>query len=97
MNPFNAMQLQLTRRHFLGRAAKGIGSLALASLLNPRLFADTPAEDGQSEQSALRHHQLTSLGGPLQRRGRRCQDRATGASRHHGADGDRGWRTIKRC
>jgi hypothetical protein len=29
-----------TRRRFLGRAANGIGSLALASLLNPRLWAN---------------------------------------------------------
>src|SRR5688572_1898683 len=33
-------QLQLlTRRHFFGRTAGGIGTAALASLLNPRLFA----------------------------------------------------------
>ena len=28
-----------TRRQFLGRTSSGIGSVALASLLNPRLFA----------------------------------------------------------
>ena len=33
--------LKLTRRHFLGRASCGIGSLALASLLNPRAFGAT--------------------------------------------------------
>ena len=32
--------LLLTRRHLLGRAATGVGTLGLASLLNPRLFAD---------------------------------------------------------
>src|SRR4051794_30460671 len=34
-DPFN---LQLTRRTLLGRTAKGVGSLALACLLNPRLL-----------------------------------------------------------
>ena len=33
-----------TRRQFLGRASVGIGSAALASLLNPGLFASGPAE-----------------------------------------------------
>jgi hypothetical protein len=32
-------RLLLTRRHFFGRAAAGIGGAALASLLDPRLFA----------------------------------------------------------
>jgi hypothetical protein len=35
MNPFERMQLQQTRRAFLGRAATGVGSIALASLMNP--------------------------------------------------------------
>ena len=34
-NPF----LDITRRQFLGRASTGIGAAALASLLNPQLFA----------------------------------------------------------
>jgi hypothetical protein len=33
----------LTRRHFLGRTATGLGAAALASLLDPRLFAEAPA------------------------------------------------------
>ncbi|HEY4313850.1 MAG TPA: DUF1501 domain-containing protein [Pirellulales bacterium] len=33
----------LTRRHFFGRTATGIGTAALASLLNPELFAATTA------------------------------------------------------
>ncbi len=42
---FDQYKLNLTRRAFLGRAATGIGSVALASLLNPRLFADeSPAK-----------------------------------------------------
>src|SRR5438093_7098354 len=36
-------QLLLTRRQFFGRSAAGIGTAALASLLNPRLFSGRPA------------------------------------------------------
>jgi hypothetical protein len=40
LDAFNEQRLQaITRRHFFGRCATGIGSLALASLLNERLFA----------------------------------------------------------
>src|SRR5687767_1779600 len=39
MNPFDQYKLQLTRRSFLGRASRGIGGVALASLINPQLFA----------------------------------------------------------
>src|SRR6185369_8237429 len=39
MNPFEFWRLQQTRRSFLGRAAMGIGSAALASLLNPEVLA----------------------------------------------------------
>ena len=39
MNPGREHQLLLTRRHFFGRSAVGIGTAALASLLNERLFA----------------------------------------------------------
>src|SRR5262245_61552555 len=39
MNPFRESQLVHTRRHFFGRAATGIGTAALASLLDERLFA----------------------------------------------------------
>jgi hypothetical protein len=40
MNPYRELPRLLTRRHFFGRAAAGIGTAALASLLNERLFAD---------------------------------------------------------
>ena len=40
MNPLNEHALLETRRHFFGRSATGIGAAALASLLNPQLFAD---------------------------------------------------------
>ena len=44
----------LTRRHFFGRAATGIGAAALASLLNPKLFADEAAS-GPATLGALQH------------------------------------------
>jgi hypothetical protein len=39
MNPLLEKQLLVTRRHFFGRSATGIGVAALASLLNERLLA----------------------------------------------------------
>ena len=39
---FKARMEQLTRRHFFGRSARGLGGLALASLLNPKGFAASP-------------------------------------------------------
>lgn len=39
MNLFQKEQLLLTRRQLFGRTATGIGGAALASLLNPELFA----------------------------------------------------------
>jgi hypothetical protein len=39
MNEWERQRLLLARRTFLGRTAAGLGSLALASLLEPRLFA----------------------------------------------------------
>src|SRR6185503_403057 len=48
MTPFDLHAQQLTRRAFLGGAAAGLGSLALNSLLTPRVFgaaAAAPAAD----------------------------------------------------
>ena len=39
MNPLFENQLMLTRRHFFGRMATGIGAAALGSLVNPGLLA----------------------------------------------------------
>jgi uncharacterized protein (DUF1501 family) len=39
MIPYDEYQSLLTRRHFFGRTATGIGTAALASLLNERMFA----------------------------------------------------------
>src|SRR5690606_19386642 len=44
MDLYREHQLLTTRRHFFGKAACGLGSAALASLLNPDLFAATPAD-----------------------------------------------------
>jgi uncharacterized protein (DUF1501 family) len=41
MDPVRENQLVMTRRQLLGQTATGIGTMALASLLNPRLFAET--------------------------------------------------------
>jgi hypothetical protein len=38
MDPQKELALTLTRRHFFGRSAAGIGSIALGSLLNPALL-----------------------------------------------------------
>ena len=40
MNFWKENSLSMTRRHFFGRGAKGIGSLALGSLLQKDLFSD---------------------------------------------------------
>ena len=48
--------LHVTRRHFLRRSATGIGSLALASLLNPQLFAAaSPAGKAHGGLAGLPH------------------------------------------
>ena len=43
LNPLRESELIETRRHFFRKSATGIGTAALASLLNPKLFA-SPAE-----------------------------------------------------
>ena len=48
MNPWEEYRRLETRRHFLGRTATGIGTVALGSLLNPQLFAATPAPTGEA-------------------------------------------------
>ncbi len=53
MDPRSEYQHLLTRRHFFGRTATGLGTIGLASLLNPSLFAAPAASD--EEQPALSH------------------------------------------
>jgi hypothetical protein len=55
MSPFEERKIKLTRRAFLGRSGAGLGSLALASLLDPSLLCagllragETPRRDGAS-------------------------------------------------
>ena len=52
MNPFREHALLMTRRHFFGRTAVGLGAAALGSLLNPGLFA-ADSEDLLSVKGAL--------------------------------------------
>jgi len=61
--------LQVTRRQFLGRTATGIGVAALASLLNPKLFAATASGKPQVPHFAPRAKRiiwLTQAGAPSQ-------------------------------
>lgn len=57
MHPLQQHALQETRRYFFGRSAAGLGTAALASLLNPQLFAadaaGTPAPGAPAIQGAL--------------------------------------------
>src|SRR5438552_3461124 len=53
MDLYREHQLLLTRRQLFGRTAAGIGSAALASLLNDRLFA--VAADGSLNTEAINH------------------------------------------
>ena len=46
MDPRQRLEALLTRRHFFGRTSSGIGVMALASLLDPQLFAATPDRQG---------------------------------------------------
>jgi hypothetical protein len=48
MHPLIERQQQLSRRLFFSRASAGLGSVALASLLEPRLFADDDVQTPQA-------------------------------------------------
>jgi hypothetical protein len=73
MDPLRERSLLINRRHFFGRAATGIGALALGSLLNPSLFAAN-AEDSREfplgkphfAPKAKRVIYLFMAGGPAQ-------------------------------
>src|SRR5262245_2407000 len=49
MDPIREHNLLLTRRHFFGRMATGIGTAALGSLLNPSLFAATAGDSNKTK------------------------------------------------
>jgi hypothetical protein len=59
-------RMSLTRRTFLGRASAGLGSLALASLLDPRLRAQMPANGVHFPAKVKRVIFLYMSGGPSQ-------------------------------
>src|SRR5687768_17150489 len=45
MNPldFTHLRTAMSRRHFFGQSANGLGTAALASCVNPKLFAGSPS------------------------------------------------------
>ena len=53
MNPLRESKLIETRRHFFGRAAGGIGTAALASLLNENASATTSAGDTKKQAGGI--------------------------------------------
>src|SRR5215208_6504466 len=55
MHPLREHQLLLTRRHFFGRSATGIGMAALATLLRDDLFAAAPPVVGTPGLPGLPH------------------------------------------
>jgi hypothetical protein len=75
MDPLRENTLLLTRRHFFGRMATGIGTAALGSLLNPALFSALSRESSDGKNSlglphfpprAKRVIYLFMAGGPSQ-------------------------------
>ncbi|MFN0022017.1 MAG: DUF1501 domain-containing protein, partial [Pirellulaceae bacterium] len=61
MNPMMHHQQLLTRRHFFGRTATGIGTAALASLLNPSLFAADSKNSQKLPRGGIRPGALDKL------------------------------------
>ncbi len=59
MQPLDELARMETRRHFFGKAAAGIGTAALASLLNPSLFAAGTAAAGRRRQLSARCRHCT--------------------------------------
>jgi hypothetical protein len=57
MIPFEQMKLRMTRRAFFGRAATGVGAIALGSLLNPSavLAADNRVRDQREKWRGVVH------------------------------------------
>ncbi len=64
MDLFREQQLFMTRRHFFGRMATGIGTAALASVLNPNALASAPKT--HATPKAKRVIYLFMAGGPSQ-------------------------------
>ena len=75
MNSIPEHRLQVNRRHFFSRTSTGLGTLGLASILNPGLFGDeAPGRNAIGGLSDLPHHgpkvkrviYLFQSGGPSQ-------------------------------
>jgi hypothetical protein len=74
MDPLRERSLLMTRRHFFGRTAAGIGVAALGSLLNPGIFSALAGSSGQRYPLAEPHFPakakrviyLFMAGGPAQ-------------------------------
>src|SRR5689334_20255738 len=56
MNDLERTRLHVSRRTFLSRAGTGIGSLALASLLEPRLLGPAQAEETEGKVKIPAYH-----------------------------------------
>ena len=65
-NPLDELKLRLTRRALMGRTTTGLGALALASLLNPRLLkgADIPPKGVDADLMADAGHWTGILKAP---------------------------------
>jgi hypothetical protein len=70
MDPIRENQLLITRRHFFGRTATGLGAAALGALLNPSIFAkeavEYPLRHTHLPAKAKRVIYLFMAGGPAQ-------------------------------
>ena len=55
MDPRREYALAMTRRHFFGRSAAGLGTAALASVLNPGLLSAAPGPQTFGTMPALHH------------------------------------------
>ena len=47
MNDYERLRWEITRRTFLGRATRGVGTAALATLLSPALLAPPSQADNR--------------------------------------------------
>ena len=65
MDGLDDLKFNCTRRHFLSAASLGIGSTALAALLDPSLLAAGPRRRARPDQPARRcSRRRTSCRGP---------------------------------
>jgi uncharacterized protein (DUF1501 family) len=53
---FDRLRTALSRRHFFGKSANALGAAALASCLNPQLFAGTPTQPDAVGSLPVLHH-----------------------------------------